>query len=64
MLGPILLTHHNLMFYQRLMSAAREHIAAGTFLEWLALQRTKLSGSEVGEVNDPNSVSEPSSVSE
>ncbi|QDV23947.1 Queuine tRNA-ribosyltransferase [Aureliella helgolandensis] len=39
MLGPILLTHHNLTFYQQLMSAARKHIAAGSFGEWLPTQR-------------------------
>ena len=44
MLGPILLTHHNLMFYQRLMTAARQQIAAGTYRDWLSEQRLKLSG--------------------
>ena len=50
MLGPILLTHHNLMFYQRLMSAARQQIAAGTYRQWLDDQRVKLGGETVGEV--------------
>ena len=50
MLGPILLTHHNLVFYQRLMSAARQQIAAGTFQQWLDVQRVKLAGETVGEV--------------
>ena len=50
MLGPILLTHHNLVFYQRLMSAARQQIAVGTFQQWLDLQRVKLAGETVGEV--------------
>jgi queuine tRNA-ribosyltransferase len=36
MLGPILLTHHNLTFYQQLMQVARQQIAAGTYAEWLA----------------------------
>jgi queuine/archaeosine tRNA-ribosyltransferase len=36
MLGPILLTHHNLTFYQQLMSAIRSHIAAGDFTAWFA----------------------------
>src|SRR6185436_13132162 len=36
MLGPILLTHHNLTYYQRLMAAARAAIAAGQFPEFLA----------------------------
>jgi queuine tRNA-ribosyltransferase len=35
MLGPILLTHHNLTFYQQLMAAIRSHIAAGDFAPWL-----------------------------
>ncbi len=35
MLGPILLTHHNLTFYQLLMQRIREHIAAGDYAEWL-----------------------------
>ncbi len=34
MLGPILLTLHNLRFMQRLMSGARAAIAAGTFDAW------------------------------
>ncbi|MEM8733546.1 MAG: tRNA guanosine(34) transglycosylase Tgt [Planctomycetota bacterium] len=42
MLGPILLSHHNLTFYQRLMQKAREEIAAGTFSDWLDEQRVKL----------------------
>lgn len=44
MLGPILLTHHNLMFYQRLMTEARQQIAAGTYSKWLYEQRSRLSG--------------------
>ena len=31
MLGPILLSHHNLTYYQRLMTAAREAIEADEF---------------------------------
>jgi queuine tRNA-ribosyltransferase len=42
MLGPILLTHHNLTFYQRLMSETRHQIAAGTFADWLVEQRIQL----------------------
>ncbi|GIW98050.1 MAG: queuine tRNA-ribosyltransferase [Pirellulaceae bacterium] len=34
MLGPILTTHHNLTFYQQLMSAARREIQAGSFSQW------------------------------
>lgn len=42
MLGPILLTHHNLTFYQQLMAEARRQLAAGTFAPWLQQQRTVL----------------------
>lgn len=34
MLGPILLTSHNLTYYQRLLAAAREAITEGRFLEF------------------------------
>jgi queuine tRNA-ribosyltransferase len=34
MLGPILLSIHNLTFYQRLMSAIRTHIECGDFAAW------------------------------
>jgi len=34
MLGPILLSLHNLRFYQRLMAEIREHLAAGSFAGW------------------------------
>jgi queuine tRNA-ribosyltransferase len=40
MLGPILLTIHNLTFFQRLMARARDAIAAGEFDELLAEKRT------------------------
>ncbi len=42
MLGPILLTHHNLTFYQSLMAEARRQIAAGTYASWLEQQRPAL----------------------
>ena len=42
MLGPILLSIHNLTFYQRLMSAARSAIEADHFEEFLNEQRTRL----------------------
>ncbi|MEZ6149777.1 MAG: tRNA guanosine(34) transglycosylase Tgt [Pirellulaceae bacterium] len=42
MLGPILLTHHNLTFYQQLMAEAQRQIAAGTFSKWLQQQRLTL----------------------
>lgn len=34
MLGPILLSLHNLRFYQRLMSDIRHHIEEGDFADW------------------------------
>jgi len=34
MLGPILLSIHNLRFHQRLMAAIREHIEQGDFAAW------------------------------
>lgn len=39
MLGPILLSHHNLTYYQRLMSRAREAIRTGDFLDLLTSHR-------------------------
>ncbi len=36
MLGPILLSLHNLRFYQRLMSDIRTHIERGDFTQWAA----------------------------
>jgi queuine tRNA-ribosyltransferase len=41
MLGPILLSLHNLSFYQRLMKQIRENIAANTFSPWAKQQRDK-----------------------
>lgn len=46
MLGPILVTHHNLTFYQILMAEARKQISEGTFSDWLQTQRVKLGGHE------------------
>jgi queuine tRNA-ribosyltransferase len=34
MLGAMLLTQHNLWFYQQLMAGLREAIAAGSLTEW------------------------------
>jgi queuine tRNA-ribosyltransferase len=42
MLGPTLLTHHNLTFYQQLMAAAREQIRSGNFADWLEQTRSAL----------------------
>jgi queuine tRNA-ribosyltransferase len=44
MLGPTLLSIHNLTFYQRLMQRARWAIEKGTFSDFLEEQRTRLSG--------------------
>ncbi|MCA9204324.1 MAG: tRNA guanosine(34) transglycosylase Tgt [Planctomycetales bacterium] len=41
MLGPILLTHHNVTYYQRLVAGAREAIAADRFIEYY---ETKMRG--------------------
>jgi queuine tRNA-ribosyltransferase len=46
MLGPTLLSIHNITFYQRLMSQARQHIEAGTFGEFLCHQRLVLGPSD------------------
>ncbi len=46
MLGPILLTIHNITFYQRLMAQAREAIAAGEFADFRA---EKLARWQLGE---------------
>ncbi|RMF42948.1 MAG: tRNA guanosine(34) transglycosylase Tgt [Planctomycetota bacterium] len=40
MLGPILVTHHNLTFYQQLVRTARSRIAAGDYGPWLERMRT------------------------
>ena len=42
MLGPVLLTHHNVTFYQQLMYEARRQIAAGDFSQWLEGLRNQL----------------------
>ncbi len=41
MLGPMLLTTHNLTYYQRLMHGAREAILAGTYDEYCAQTRAR-----------------------
>jgi queuine tRNA-ribosyltransferase len=43
MLGPTLLTHHNLTFYQQLMATARQQIRSETYPAWLEQQRRCLS---------------------
>jgi queuine tRNA-ribosyltransferase len=42
MLGPTLLSIHNLTFYQRLMQQARTAIENGDFASFLAEQRLRL----------------------
>jgi len=46
MLGPVLLSIHNLTYYERLMRRTREAIAAGTFREFR--QRRKAAWAETG----------------
>jgi queuine tRNA-ribosyltransferase len=41
MLGPILLTVHNLTYYQRLLAAARQAIVADRFGEFAAEKRAR-----------------------
>jgi queuine tRNA-ribosyltransferase len=41
MLGPILLSIHNLTFYQRLMSRIRDHIDRGDYAAWAAPELEK-----------------------
>jgi queuine tRNA-ribosyltransferase len=50
MLGPILLSAHNITYYQRLMAEARGAIEAGTFLEFYAakIERWRLGGGDAG----------------
>ena len=49
MLGAILLTAHNVTYYQRLMAGAREAIAEGRFVEFKEKKMAGWCGSEVGE---------------
>jgi queuine tRNA-ribosyltransferase len=39
MLGPILLSIHNITYYQRLMTQARESIVAGRYVEFVGRKR-------------------------
>jgi queuine tRNA-ribosyltransferase len=41
MLGPILLSIHNVTFYQRLMAEARQAIEAGHYGEFLEEKRNR-----------------------
>ncbi len=51
MLGPILLSIHNLAYYQRLMRQAREAIAADSFLEFY---RLRMQGWDKNRVDSPD----------
>jgi len=50
MLGPILVSVHNIRFYQRLMGDIRGHIATGDFADWA---REKLAKYSVFNANNP-----------
>ncbi|MEK0426603.1 MAG: Queuine tRNA-ribosyltransferase [Planctomycetota bacterium] len=58
MLGPTLLSIHNLTFYQRLMSQAREAIEQGRFGAFLEQQRRRLAGDPSGRESLPVEPSE------
>jgi len=45
MLGPILLTHHNLTYYQRLLAGAREAIEQNRFVAYFAAKMSGWDGS-------------------
>ncbi|MCX5643205.1 MAG: tRNA guanosine(34) transglycosylase Tgt [Phycisphaerae bacterium] len=46
MLGPILLSIHNLRFYQRLMAEIRTHIERGDFSTWAIQELEKYAGTD------------------
>lgn len=50
MLGPILVSVHNIRFYQRLMADIRQHVASGDFADWA---REKLGKYTVLYANNP-----------
>jgi queuine tRNA-ribosyltransferase len=52
MLGPTLLSIHNLTFYQRLMQRARTAIELGTFEDFLKEQRQRLEGQPESSTTD------------
>jgi len=49
MLGPILLSIHNLRFYQRLMTEIREHVERGDFAGWATGEISRYAGIEAGQ---------------
>ncbi len=56
MLGPILLTHHNLTFYQQLMTEARRQLAGGNYTPWLQERRLAWSGGILDQGLDQNQI--------
>ncbi len=52
MLGPILVSIHNIRFYQRLMADIREHIASGDFSEWAQEKLAKYAVFGASHLND------------
>ena len=53
MLGPMLLTWHNLRYYQDLMTGLRAAIEAGTLAEHVAALETALAGADIPPTPDP-----------
>jgi queuine tRNA-ribosyltransferase len=53
MLGPILLTHHNLTYYQRLVAGAREAIEADRFTTYCDSRLSAWSNMEAIKGNEP-----------
>jgi queuine tRNA-ribosyltransferase len=51
MLGPILLTHHNLTYYQRLLTGAREAIEQGRFAQYFNEKKHGGSASDEGKAS-------------
>ncbi|MEN6577711.1 MAG: tRNA guanosine(34) transglycosylase Tgt [Phycisphaerales bacterium] len=49
MLGPILLSIHNLRFYQRLMAEIRGHIEQGDFAAWADREMGRYAGIDAGQ---------------
>ncbi|MHC4154582.1 MAG: tRNA guanosine(34) transglycosylase Tgt [Planctomycetota bacterium] len=52
MLGPILVSLHNLRFYQRLMSRIRENVAKGVFSDWAEEELSKYKEAYGGQAED------------
>ena len=52
MLGPILVSIHNIRFYQRMMAEVRGHIASGDFAKWADDKLAKYSVFGVSHLNN------------